>query len=467
MEAFARQLQTTNATAASDPITSRKPSQYYPHPHPQYPFQSLPATATSPNFPDFQDPTLDPDTTNTRGLRLRTVMVTNIPYHLRSEKDLADYFTYYLSRPIDKPAIPFAGTGTAQPGLINKTAAFLFNRVKRMPILPHSVTGARTSEESTNADPTGADASGSGSRAPPVVIDRVIIARKMIELAELLERREDMLKRLETAHIKLARKVLTAVKHAMDRQERERLGKTSRPVMKRFTSKIALDILPKSTSVPRITEEREVGGTEGVGETIVGVEEKDASSDMQLLIRELRPFVEEFGVQDLSETKVSNRLVHSITSSFRRAMGRTNEEDDRPFHTLPESESESDRKTIWDVLYSLPRQSLDPYQPLVHLQALFRNKTVPSMDYYTAKLGLLTQLITDARSRKVEDYEPVSTAFVTFADPKMARRACKYLAVHPKNPLACLVSPAPEYEDLDWTRIMKSSYRAEVGLMRP
>ena len=90
------------------------------------------------------------------------------------------------------------------------------------------------------------------------------------------------------------------------------------------------------------------------------------------------------------------------------------------------------------------------------------NGIVPAIDYLTAKLNVLTSLITEQRSRAINDYEPVSTAFVTFKDPADARRACKYLAVHPSNPLACLVTMAPQYEDLDWVRVMKSSFSVEV-----
>ena len=60
-------------------------------------------------------------------------------------------------------------------------------------------------------------------------------------------------------------------------------------------------------------------------------------------------------------------------------------------------------------------------------------------------------------------FEPMPTAFVTFFDPAYARMACKYLAVHPENPLECLVTMAPSFEDLDWTRLMKSAFRGEVG----
>ena len=119
--------------------------------------------------------------------------------------------------------------------------------------------------------------------------------------------------------------------------------------------------------------------------------------------------------------------------------------------------------TVWDALLSLPRSVLDTYHPLIHLSSLFRGKTVPAIDYYTAKLNLLTSLITEQRAQSANNYAPMSTAFVTFADPADARRACKYLAVHPNNPVnVCLVSMAPSYEDLDWKRLMKSTFRVEV-----
>jgi hypothetical protein len=128
----------------------------------------------------------------------------------------------------------------------------------------------------------------------------------------------------------------------------------------------------------------------------------------------------------------------------------------------PVTDSIDPHKTIWDALLSLPRNILDPYQPLIHLSVFFRGKTVPSIDYYTAKLHLLTSLITQNRARAATEYDALSTAFVTFKDPADARKACNYLAVHPNNPLACLVTMAPQYEDIDWTRVMRSTYQVEI-----
>jgi len=72
----------------------------------------------------------------------------------------------------------------------------------------------------------------------------------------------------------------------------------------------------------------------------------------------------------------------------------------------------------------------------------------------------VTTLVKEHRDRSLTSFEPVSTAFVTY--PADARRACRWLAAHPNNPLSCLVTKAPMYSDLDWMRVMKSSFRAEV-----
>jgi hypothetical protein len=117
--------------------------------------------------------------------------------------------------------------------------------------------------------------------------------------------------------------------------------------------------------------------------------------------------------------------------------------------------------TVWEVLHSVPRDYLDAFQPLIRLSALFRGATVPAIDYHTAKLGLLTALINENRSRAPEEFMPASTAFVTFYSPADARKAVKTLPSHPKNPLTCLVEPAPEFGDLDWSRTMTSTFTGE------
>jgi len=53
---------------------------------------------------------------------LRTLVLTNVPVKIRSEKELKEYFKYCLSRPFATPLVGLSSS--AQPGL---PLAFVFN----------------------------------------------------------------------------------------------------------------------------------------------------------------------------------------------------------------------------------------------------------------------------------------------------------------------------------------------------
>ncbi|KAI0366924.1 DUF221-domain-containing protein [Pilatotrama ljubarskyi] len=407
------------ANRAASESSAKERSQYDPHPHPQYPFHSLPP--------------LDEDHT-TRGLRLRTVMVTNVPHGLRSEKDLKEYFEYYLSRAVARPAIGI--TSSTQPGFFNKIFVFLFNRARQ---IPSHVLRARNSVQSGTPPETERSASqDSGPQVRDVpAIDRVVVVRKMNDLASLLERREEILRLLETAHIKLARKALASVQLALE--EKEEAG-----MLRKAARRMSVAAMRKSVA----------GGLDP--DAAAQAEEQDAvegENRTELLIRTLKPFLPEPGSGPISGD--------DATSGWRTFWARKRPDLESALPSNPEKSKSTDGKTVWDALLSLPRSTLDAYQPLIHLSSIFRGKTVPAIDYYTAKLQIVTNMIVEKRSMALSDFEPMPTAFVTFVDPADARRACKYLAVHPENPLQCLVTMAPSYEDLDWTRLMKPTFRAE------
>ena len=130
-------------------------------------------------------------------------------------------------------------------------------------------------------------------------------------------------------------------------------------------------------------------------------------------------------------------------------------------HSEQRDLADPNRETVWEALHSLPRSLLDRYQPHSHN---LHGRSAPEIDSLIAKLNYLTSLITENRARAIEHYPPVSTAFVTFSDPRDARRACRYLSSHPDNPINCVVQMAPSFGDLDWTRIMKSTFKAEVSV---
>ncbi|KIK52099.1 hypothetical protein GYMLUDRAFT_88867 [Collybiopsis luxurians FD-317 M1] len=393
----------------------------HPHPHPPYNFTDVPSLDT---------------TEPVEGFRLRTVMVSNVPPQLRNENELKEYFEYYMSRKLERPALGL--NSTTQPGMFNKMFAFLFNRVKKIPVhLPAQEDKGPSSDGPVNSD-------------DKPVIERVVIARKMTELASLLERREEMLRLLETAHIKLAQSTLDAVKSAMDSQ-------AAHKPFSRSNSRAGLIAKQRQGADPEVGDISQDGTM---------TEEQR----VERLIKVLGPYVDEFGLRSTSNF-ARRALSKPSKYSFKKLRTEGSVDSDSESTEAPTSPKyppsaiterpRRHQKTVWDALLGLPRNALDAYQPLVRLSHLFRGKTVPSIDYYTAKLNLLTSLITENRAKPVNRYDPVSTAFVTFAAPEDARRACKYLAVHPNNPLACLVTMAPQYQDLDWHRVMKTSFNAE------
>ena len=409
------------AVRAAGEAQAEKDAQYHPHPHPQYPFQAL--------------PTLDHDH-STRGLRARTIMVTNIPPGLRSETELKEYFEYYMSRPLAKPTIGV--TSAAQPGFVDRSAAFLLNKCMRFAA---RALRMRARSLSDGDGDVAAEAKQASQELP--VIDRVVLVRKMTELASLLERREEVLKNIETAHIKLARNALEAVEAAIE-------AKPKLTTVRNVASRLSFGLVPRGSPIGSLDLERTAGVDEGSSE---------GEDRLHLLVRTLSPYLHQ-------ETSANGLVewIYSKTQLPRACTDGSNQERKTSKEARQKERCVPTDKTIWEALLSLPRSTLDTYQPLIHLSALFRGKTVPAIDYYTAKLNLLTGLITEERSMPPTNFRPMSTAFVTFADPADARRACKYLAVHPNNPVnACLVTMAPSYEDLDWTRLMKSTYRVEVS----
>ncbi|WVQ77073.1 hypothetical protein IAR50_006756 [Cryptococcus sp. DSM 104548] len=113
--------------------------------------------------------------------RFRTVMVTNIPPDMRDEKVLKEYFDYYIQRHHARKADP----------------------QKRVPIgtiLKQVIPIGQNPSYSVNVKPS------KGS-----VVDEVVLVRKLTRLQNLRNRRLNVLRQLEIAHTKLAKRVLQDV----------------------------------------------------------------------------------------------------------------------------------------------------------------------------------------------------------------------------------------------------------------
>jgi hypothetical protein len=514
----------STATAPYANIHSLHPLPPSSHPHTPY--------APSPTGP--QD----------RGLRLRTVMVSNVPIGMRNEVELKEYFEYYMSRPVLVPAI----TPGYLPRLFNwvlhrkpaRAAAkrVLGDNVKRLSATNPLISGKRSAsvdaggvstpphgalkrdgEPHADFNPTplndphvGVDFAIIDSRpvspsqdpnAPPPIIERVVICRKMTELASLLERREEYLRKLEAAHIKLARKTLEQVKLYMEGRGKIKIStpkRLSRSSTQSNTRETTPERAARKASLPA-TANVEIGqfspaareskfGTHDLAKLAMETEDQEQDVEaheeeeeedeellqererarMDLLARELGPFVEEFyadiqgpklrkrslmaGKSDgpspawaagLKYNMVKREASDEVEAGPESAVSPTNKEfgpeitiplasedpQQDPILTSsaypppPTSPVSDQKKTIWHVLHGLPRHYLDPYQPLVSLSTLFRGETVGAIDYYHSKVGLLTGLIHEARSKPHRDLIPTSTAFVTFHSPKDARRCVR------------------------------------------
>ncbi|KAF8480584.1 hypothetical protein JB92DRAFT_3102097 [Gautieria morchelliformis] len=356
------------------------------------------------------------------GLRLRTIMVTNVPAPLRNEKALKEYLEYHMSRPL--------GTAPITPGFIPKMMTFLFNRAAASSAVQHFMPAVEEEVRDNVTD-------GKHNQVPAIV-ERVVIARKMTELASLLERRMEVLMKLEYAHVKLACKALKAARFHHDHPVR---STGSRGPLSRLFS-------------PRSWVSGAVNSDHRDEESAPAKAGSDLGEQLNLVTETLAPFVSEFHVPSAT----------GIRENLSRIRHYGNIEPSPPTDSYPPSSPEtrtSPQSTVWEALHSLPRACLDAYQPLIYLSRLFRGQTVPAIDYYGAKLGLLTALINENRGRPLDAYPPSSTVFVTFEKIEDARRAARYLHVHPRNPMACLVVPAPDVADLDWGRVMKSSFTGE------
>ena len=370
----------------------------------------------------------DPDPIADTGLRLRTIMVTNVPLSLRSESEMRDYFIYHMSKPIYGPALTH--------GFLPRVVNFILRRKPAAPLAKFMPGGDGFVEGE--------------SQAP--IIERVFTARKMSELQSQLERREEVLRKLEASHIKLARNALKAVKEKMENSDK---GGTTE------NKRITLWRRKEKTKDPEQGKEGEGGeGSDAEDEQISSAAKAEQT---KVLIEALGPFVKEFTPPESRPGKprsyvYTGFLKSKLASGSKSLDLATATAEDGVYP--PPSPFES-KDTIWDVLHSLPRDYLDPYQPLTNVKTLFRGAMVPSIDYHTAKLGLITSLINENRSRPQVDYTPASTAFVTFHNPRDALRAVKFLPCHPDNPLACLVEMAPDWRDLDWERVGKSTFTGE------
>ncbi|MCO5599102.1 hypothetical protein L7F22_053202 [Adiantum nelumboides] len=266
----------------------------------------------------------------------------------------------------------------------------------------------------------------------------------MNELSAMLTRRQEVLAQLEAAHIKLAKNVMAAVG-----KRTSKMRSKKRDEGKGGMGGVGGGELNGKALKAEAKLSNQFKGSDDTKNT-AETEEYSNNQDVEKeAVEKSRKQLEEEALEDLTR-RLARFSPNNKGRHGREAQMRGDEVEDE-MNVMAE--------TVWESLATVPRELLDPYQPATRLSALFRGQTVPTVDYLLTKLNLLTALVTEMRARPPSSYEPTSTAFVTFRDPRQARMVWREL----KSQIVVRVRLAPEVKDLDWERLMRTSFTGDLA----
>lgn len=375
---------------------------------------------------------------DSHGWRQRTLLVTNLPPTMRDEASVRRYFEEFL-RPDD--GTPMSSTedlhqneadGTSRhAGRVNRNGLEDEHSSHIEKIMDSSddtrfkgweegnARGAKYTSKTVGPEP---DIRPHRHLRSP--IQTVVLVRKMNELSAMLSRRQEVLGQLEAAHIKLAQGVITKVgQQTRKMQKEQRRTKDDRASLKGADTTPGVQML----NLFKFSRTSPTDKTPDV--------EKDAATELR------------------EDTLRLNELNHR----FARFVD-TKQVLDGTTIAWNGKDNNTSASSVWEALAEAPRDLLDPFQPVTRLSSLFRGQKVPTIDYLLTKLNLLTALVTEMRARPPTSYEPTSTAFVTFRDPRQARMVWREL----KSQIVVKVRLAPEVKDLDWERLMRTSFTGDI-----
>ncbi|KAG8746196.1 hypothetical protein FRC10_005712 [Ceratobasidium sp. 414] len=260
----------------------------------------------------IRPPTTDPDGSGPDySLRCRTVMVTNIPRNIREPKMLRWYFGRYLPEP------PKQGDSGAEEDQLNSWQKIIPSReIPPIQVLKshngklHKVNPAvskgKPLDPETHVEAAIREFEMTFEDVPRVnsrgmeLIEHVVLAPKLSGLADLIQKREEEMERLEEAHIVLAEAVMAGVAKEMGRRAREENRKIREGGLRR--RKWIRDELRQGGGQGASRSEENGGGWLGgfrdrlervwwVVERLVWGE-PDRSPETDELLRKIGPFVE-------------------------------------------------------------------------------------------------------------------------------------------------------------------------------
>jgi uncharacterized membrane protein YvlD (DUF360 family) len=429
-----KRAETLEAKAAAAPTSAEQ--RKYKLSDEQHESEHAPYSATSQGFPASMSEAqgLGDQADDSEGWRQRTLMVMNLPATMRDEASIRRYFEEFL-RPDDDLSVISAedvAERNAQSTAVDRLRASESRKADLSAVDSATDGGDQSGHDRvrTHRGP-GPDPHPYRHQRSPV--QTVVLVRKMNELSSMLSRRQEVLSQLEAAHVKLAKNAMQAV------------GKTTQRMRKSTgASKHGGGRLANFQAwLRREEKDPQVAEREGSPGGIIADVEKHAASGAH---------------GDSERAKELAQRLARFSPTNRGQHGREREERADSLDNASRKNKNVMHETVWEALAEVPRELLDQYQPVTRLSALFRGQTVPTIDYLLTKLNLLTALVTEMRCKPPSSYEATSTAFVTFRDPRQARMVWREL----KTQIVVKVRMAPEVKDLDWERLMRTSFTGDL-----
>lgn len=358
-------------------------------------------------------------TDNSEGWRQRTLLVMNLPATMRDEASIRRYFEEFL-RP-DDASISEGATSVDH----NRST---HGSIVELPTNQEETSSGEQTASNQVADPANGEVANNSHHVGPEPdllphrhlrspIQTVVLVRKMNELSAMLARRQDILQQLEAAHIKLAQAVLDKVA-----DNKKTISRGSKP-----------SLLDRLLPGKKKTKPSAADVENDASETANGYQQKAAVHDL-------------------------HRRLAKFAAGSQRGQHHVREREVVEDHDIKLNGQDAYVESVWEALADVPREILDPYQPVTSLSALFRGQKVPTIDYLLTKLNLLTALVAEMRARPPTEYEATSTAFVTLRDPRQARMVWREL----NSQIVIKVRMAPEVKDLDWDRLMRTSFTGDL-----
>ena len=142
----------------------------------------------------------------------------------------------------------------------------------------------------------------------------------------------------------------------------------------------------------------------------------------------------------------STAVMHRASSNILNAATRNHHGDLLLDPTLALDHNEN--FDIWHALQQLPREALDPFQPLRLSVRSHPARQQPAIDYHLRKFNKQDRRVAELRSSYERSAKPTATGFVTFVHPASAQLCAQSLISVDSG--KCRIRMAPTPRDIIW-----------------